>query len=388
MSAIFRLSLLAAAGMCLSQPAAAEIIVGAGPGAGPHVKRHEQPTQPANASFMAFDASFQGGVRVASGDVNGDGFSDIIVGAGPGAPGGHVKVFDGATLAQLDSFIAFGATTSGGVYVAAGDIDGDGRDDIIVGAAANGHVKVFSGADGSLLRSFLAFGAFSGGVSVAAGDINGDGRDDIVVGADEQAPGGHVKVFDGNSGAQLQSFFAFPGYTGGVSVAVQRSGGAGDDLLIGGTTSYSGHVKVFNGMTGEVVRSFFAFTPSFAGGVNVASGDVNGDGTGDYIAGMADQGSMVAYFDGKTGAPLGTSSPFGTFTGGIFVGGSTGPRRCSPDFDGDGDAGTDADIEAFFACLGGDCCATCGSADFDGDGDAGTDADIEAFFRVIGGGRC
>ena len=61
---------------------------------------------------------------------------------------------------------------------------------------------------------------------------------------------------------------------------------------------------------------------------------------------------------------------------------------CSADFDGDGDIGTDADIEAFFACLGGTCCATCQSADFDGDGDVGTDADIEAFFRVLAGGSC
>ena len=60
----------------------------------------------------------------------------------------------------------------------------------------------------------------------------------------------------------------------------------------------------------------------------------------------------------------------------------------SADFDGDGDTGTDLDIEAFFACLGGDCCAACGSADFDGDSDVGTDLDIEAFFRVLGGGAC
>jgi hypothetical protein len=64
------------------------------------------------------------------------------------------------------------------------------------------------------------------------------------------------------------------------------------------------------------------------------------------------------------------------------------PDRCSPDFDGDGDIGTDADIEAFFACLAGSCCPACPSADYDGDGDVGTDADIEAFFRVLGGGAC
>jgi hypothetical protein len=60
----------------------------------------------------------------------------------------------------------------------------------------------------------------------------------------------------------------------------------------------------------------------------------------------------------------------------------------SADFNGDGAVGTDADIEAFFACLAGNCCPTCGSADFNADGSVGTDADIEAFFRVLGGGHC
>jgi hypothetical protein len=60
------------------------------------------------------------------------------------------------------------------------------------------------------------------------------------------------------------------------------------------------------------------------------------------------------------------------------------------DFNGDGDFGTDADIETFFACLAGSCCPTCfpGGSDFNGDGDFGTDADIESFFRVLAGGNC
>jgi hypothetical protein len=60
----------------------------------------------------------------------------------------------------------------------------------------------------------------------------------------------------------------------------------------------------------------------------------------------------------------------------------------SADFDGDGSVGTDADIDAFFACLAGSCCSTCQSSDFDADGSAGTSADIEAFFRVLAGGGC
>jgi hypothetical protein len=66
----------------------------------------------------------------------------------------------------------------------------------------------------------------------------------------------------------------------------------------------------------------------------------------------------------------------------------THPSCCDPDFNHDGDVGTDADIAAFFACLAGSCCPTCGSADFNCDGDVGTDADIAAFFRVLGGGPC
>jgi hypothetical protein len=60
----------------------------------------------------------------------------------------------------------------------------------------------------------------------------------------------------------------------------------------------------------------------------------------------------------------------------------------SADFDGDGDTGTDFDIEAFFACFAGNCCPACGSTDINSDGDASTDADIEAFFRVLAGGTC
>jgi hypothetical protein len=79
-----------------------------------------------------------------------------------------------------------------------------------------------------------------------------------------------------------------------------------------------------------------------------------------------------------------------TFRGGFWASAPSQSRCGSADFNCDGDVGTDADIESFFACLAGTCppppCTS--SADFNGDGDVGTDADIEAFFRVLAGGHC
>jgi probable HAF family extracellular repeat protein len=77
-------------------------------------------------------------------------------------------------------------------------------------------------------------------------------------------------------------------------------------------------------------------------------------------------------------------NPQGVQEGWIAVLPHAPPPCPSADFNNDGDVGTDGDIEAFFACLGGNCCLFCGSADFNGDGDVGTDADIETFFHVLG----
>src|SRR5262249_25162959 len=200
------------------------------------------------ASYYAYSAGFTGGVFVAAGDVNGDAHADVITGAGFGG-GPHVKVFDGASLAAgssaaqdavdrpLRSLFAYDVRFTGGVSVAVGDVNGDGKADIITGAGPGGgpHVEVFSGADGSVLESFFAYGnGFRGGVGVAAADVNGDGKADVVTGA---GPGGgpHIKVFSGADGAVLRSFYAYdPGFTGGVYVAAVALSGTGRADVIAG----------------------------------------------------------------------------------------------------------------------------------------------------------
>ncbi|HEV8306360.1 MAG TPA: VCBS repeat-containing protein, partial [Methylomirabilota bacterium] len=279
------------------------------------------------ASFFAYAAEFHGGVYVAGGDLNGDGVPDIVTGAGPGG-GPEVRVFDGVTGTLLRSFLAYDASFTGGVRVAVGDVNGDGRADIITGPGPGGgpNVRVFDGRTGALLRSFFAYDpTFTGGVFVAAGDVNGDGMADIITGAGEGG-GPNVRVFSGATGLMLANFFAYdPSFTGGVRVAAGDMGGAGraDYIITGPGPGAAPVVKVFD-PTGGLTRAFFAYAPAFTGGVFVAAGDMNGDGTADIITGAgAGGGPQVKVFDGGTLGLLANLFAYvPAFLGGVTVGAS------------------------------------------------------------------
>jgi hypothetical protein len=258
---------------------------------------------------------------VAAGDVTGDGTADIVTGAGPGG-GPHVKVFNGHTNAEVHSFFAFTPSFSGGVYVAAGDVTGDFRADLITGAGSDvTHVKVFDGGSGAEIRSFFAFAGATLPVRVAAGDVNGDGYADIVAGTGPG--GGHVKVFDGVTSAEIRSFLPYGSYTGGVFVAAGDVNGDGHADLVTGTDDGvgGGHVRVFDGVTTAVLHSFFAYGGGFTGGVRVATGDVTGDGFADIITGSGVGAGHVKVFDASTGAEVRSFLAYGSFNGGVFVAG-------------------------------------------------------------------
>jgi hypothetical protein len=220
---------------------------------------------------MAFEPTFRGGVFVALGDVDGDGFVDLVVGAGDGRPA-EVKVFSGRDGVVEKDLIAFDNFT-GGVHVAVGDVNGDGHADIIAGMGFGGaQVKVFNGKDLSVLRTVNAFPNFDGGVWVASGDVNGDGFADLVLGAG-QGGGPHVRVLNGRTGADLFGFFAFaPTFTGGVHVAASDVTGDGHaDIITGAGPGGSPEVRVFDGVSGNELSAFLAYAPSFTGGVFVAA---------------------------------------------------------------------------------------------------------------------
>jgi len=195
-----------------------EIVTGAGPGGGPNVRMFTGDGTPVG-SFFAYDPNFHGGVHVSGADINDDRIDEIVTGAGPGG-GPNVEVFgsDGSVKA---SFFAYDPNFHGGVNIAGADLDGDGFSEIITGAGPGGgpHVRMFSGGGSPRGGGFFAYDPrFVGGVSVGSIPNFQAFRDDIVTGA---GPGGgpHVKRFDPN-GNLVSQLFAYDGaFFGGVNVA-------------------------------------------------------------------------------------------------------------------------------------------------------------------------
>jgi hypothetical protein len=179
------------------------------------------------ASFFAYDLSFKGGVSVSSADINQDGIFDIITGAGPGG-GPHVRVFNGSNLSILKEFLAYDPSFTGGVFVSAGIIgmgainssvnSGSNSDfKIITGAGAGGgpNVKIWDYESLKVVRDFMEFSdpssngndLFAGGVRVGVSDLNNDGTQDLITGA---GPGGgpRVKIYSGLDYEILNDFFS------------------------------------------------------------------------------------------------------------------------------------------------------------------------------------
>ena len=295
-----------------------------GPGVAPAVLVIDTRTGAELFRVNPFTPTFTGGLSLAGGDVTGDGVLDVIVGAGPGG-GPAVAVFDGATGAELRTFFAYAADFTGGVNVAAADVTGDGRADIITAPASAGgpHVRVFDGATGAEVASFFAYApTVVGGVTLAAGDTNADGRAEVVtVPSAGFAP--HVRVWQiaGGAATEVGSFFAFdPSFTGGVSPAVADVNGDGRAEVLA-TPGVGGGplVRAFT-PTGSPVLDRMAFDAGFRGGLRLAAGDFNGDLVPDVLVGPASAAQPVvrllpgASLDGASDFDLAAAFP------GVFVG--------------------------------------------------------------------
>lgn len=253
------------------------------------------------------------------GDITGDGVPDVAVGApfalSNGVPTGRADVFSGADGSLVFSFSGQSVGDQlGHALSAAGDVDLDGVPDVAVGApfanfglSNNGAVYLLSGADGSLLRRLNGPEAnIRLGSSVApVADCDGDGVDDLVVGAPFPNPfgtsAGQVFVFSAADGSIVRSWVG--GSVGGrfgssVDGAGDLDGDGIPEVVIGaprasGGGSLSGRASVMSCADGSELFALVG-APTDGLGASVAGpGDVNGDGTPDILVG-ARQLSLLA----------------------------------------------------------------------------------------------
>jgi hypothetical protein len=262
-----------------------DLVVGPGPGGGPHVRvLAGAGFGAALAEAFVYDPGFTGGVLVAAGDAGAAGRADVVTAPGPGS-GPHVRVFrlDGSgTLAERLGLFAYDPAFRGGVTVAACDLDGDGQADVVTGPGPGGapHVRAVSGAAGAELAGFLAYDpGFLGGLFVGCGDLDGDGRPEIVTGA---GPGGapHVRAFRLEAGVtvtEVASFLAYdPAAAAGVRVGAADVDGDGRaEILVAPGPGAGPHVRALTlGAAGGVVEvaSFLAYPPGDTAGLFLAAG--------------------------------------------------------------------------------------------------------------------
>ncbi|MCI0330825.1 MAG: integrin alpha [candidate division Zixibacteria bacterium] len=298
------------------------------------------------------------GFSVASaGDVNGDGRADFIIGA-PGADptagfsgAGSAYVYSGADGSLLYEKNGGTIGDSLGFSVAsAGDDNGDGKADFIIGTPRNdplrqddaGTAYVYSGADGSLLyqKHGAAAGDLLGFSAASAGDVNGDGKADFIIGAPFMDVGllsdaGTAYVYSGADGSllYLKNGVAAGDYLGfSVASAGDVNGDGKADFIIGapsagaGGLSGAGSAYVHSGADGSLLGQINGAAVGDSLGFSVASaGDVNGDGKADLIigapstnpGGAAKAGSAFVY--GLCAAVKGDMNGSGTLSGADIV---------------------------------------------------------------------
>jgi hypothetical protein len=287
------------------------------------------------------------GTSVASaGDVNGDGYSDVIVGANQYSNGntneGAAFVYHGSASGIIPTAVTIlesnqSFSTYGSAVACAGDVNGDGYSDVIIGArsfSSEGAAFVYHGSASGIISvpvitlSVNQFVAYFGCSVASAGDINGDGYSDIVVGArlydNGQTDEGAAFVYYGSStgivptSTLLECNQADASFGHSVASAGDVNGDGYSDLIVGAflydtLNPNTGRAAIYHGAATGINTTAATFLQNFQNpanfGFSVASaGDINGDGYGDVVVGIPfsnvanpTAGAADVYYGSSTG---------------------------------------------------------------------------------------
>lgn len=293
------------------------LVGGAGAGGAPIVQVFDADTGAERFQFQAYNARMKAGVRVAVGDVDGNGELDIVTAPGPGGPA-TIKVFRSSDGTLIGQFAAPRTWSRGGTWVAAGDVNADGQSEIIVAPGLGSPlVRVYQGLDGQFLDVFRANAGgprrgWGQGAKVAVGDLNRDGRADIV--ALSAFGPSKVRVLDGQSGGVLADYTAFAGPSRGkTSIAVGKIGSdRHPDLIVASALprSTETRVKVYQEIGDPNPAEFVVPDSSNGGGIEIAAVNLGGRGRDELALAPNRGGGLGATILGRTPL-LSLSSPEG-----------------------------------------------------------------------------
>ncbi len=258
----------------------------------------------ASTNFYAYAKNFKGGARLALADVDKDGQGEIITGAGAGG-GPQVRVFKRDGRLMGIQFFAFSKDFHGGIDVAGGDFDGDGKDEIGVCQLSGGQgwAKVYRyNNEKTVLFEKNIFGSAQNGCTVAFGDVDKDNRAELVVGSGE---GGDSRVFtydyvEGNKSGRQRGLVwtAFPGSKTGVDVEAADFDRDGKAELAAAQLSGSPKVRVvrYNSAFTKL-GEFYAYPSEYQIGVNLSAADINNYNVPDSLVGPnRDSGLQIKTF--------------------------------------------------------------------------------------------
>lgn len=249
-------------------------------------------------AINAFNTDWRSEFKVQTADVNSDGADEIVAYAGAGVePKIRIYKKNGDRLAEAT---AFSAGFRGGLNAVTGDFNNDGKIEIAVAPAASGGptVQVFKYANGklSLMTQFTAYsGSMRGGFNLAAGDTDAQGFKSIIVAPAASTAGPEVRVFRYENGKFVQkaAILAYgSGNRDGVNLTAADLNRDGKDEVVTAPMNGKSNVRVYREENKKLVLLDWELVlgNSFAGGVNLNSGDVNGDQKGEIVITPAHSG--------------------------------------------------------------------------------------------------
>ena len=277
-------------------------------------------------NWFAYNST-NGEARVATGDVDGDGRDEVVLGLGPvdgnpSLPGGWFELLD-----DDYSHLAWGRinwssynSANGESWPACGDVDGDGRDEIIIGlgSGGRGNFEVFEYSAGSLAHAawvkvnWSSYNNANGETRPACGDVDGDGRDEVIIGLGS-ASGGYLEVFDDATAGYSHLAWprvlwaAYNSANGETRPACGDVDGDGrDEIVVGLGQGAEGYLEVFDDATAGYAHMAWPRVQwwtynSTNGQTRPACGDVDGDGRDEIVVGLG-QGAVgyLEVFDDAT----------------------------------------------------------------------------------------